>query len=300
MQTAPLLSQAILVSPQAVSAALHRIDPEWTLFGSEALSRRARLLCVENDEGSEQCVLLTHSEADRARNAGIARVEFKLLETLHAMDLPVARPLALAEDHEPPFLITSYLSGLPRFDAENVSQFCQQLASALSKIHAVDINKRKLSFLPRLADVAADDIGRSGRGDERIRAALRASFGAIKRNDSVLLHGDFWPGNLLWEGDRLSGILDWEDAMLGDPMADLGKSRLELLWALGNEAVELYTAHYLSLNSALDRSALPFWDLWGAARLSHFAAFAADAASAEKMRAQYNGFVDAALDALQK
>jgi aminoglycoside phosphotransferase (APT) family kinase protein len=39
---------------------------------------------------------------------------------------------------------------------------------------------------------------------------------------TTLVHGDFKPGNLLVEGERVSAVLDWETAHLGDPHEDLG------------------------------------------------------------------------------
>ena len=39
---------------------------------------------------------------------------------------------------------------------------------------------------------------------------------------TVLVHGDFKPGNALVRGDRLGVVLDWETAHLGDPLEDLG------------------------------------------------------------------------------
>jgi aminoglycoside phosphotransferase (APT) family kinase protein len=38
---------------------------------------------------------------------------------------------------------------------------------------------------------------------------------------TVLVHGDFRPGNVLYDGDRIVGLLDWEMAHLGDPAEDL-------------------------------------------------------------------------------
>ena len=38
----------------------------------------------------------------------------------------------------------------------------------------------------------------------------------------VLVHGDFKPGNALFEGNRITAKLDWETAHLGDPLEDLG------------------------------------------------------------------------------
>lgn len=39
---------------------------------------------------------------------------------------------------------------------------------------------------------------------------------------TVLVHGDFKPGNALVEGNQISALLDWETAHLGDPLEDLG------------------------------------------------------------------------------
>jgi aminoglycoside phosphotransferase (APT) family kinase protein len=39
---------------------------------------------------------------------------------------------------------------------------------------------------------------------------------------TVLVHGDFKPGNALIDGDEVVVLLDWETAHLGDPVEDLG------------------------------------------------------------------------------
>ncbi len=49
---------------------------------------------------------------------------------------------------------------------------------------------------------------------------LRAS--APVASTTVLVHGDFKPGNALVRGDHLGVVLDWETAHLGDPLEDLG------------------------------------------------------------------------------
>ena len=81
------------------------------------------------------------------------------------------------------------------------------------------------------------------------------------RNPNCLLHGDFWPGNLLWNNGQLVGIIDWEDAAIGDPLADLAKCRLEFLGAFGQLAVINFTDCYLPKTPAIDPTDVPFWDL---------------------------------------
>jgi aminoglycoside phosphotransferase (APT) family kinase protein len=53
-------------------------------------------------------------------------------------------------------------------------------------------------------------------GIDRLRATAPASA------RTVLVHADFKPGNILLDGDRVTALLDWELAHLGDPLEDLG------------------------------------------------------------------------------
>jgi aminoglycoside phosphotransferase (APT) family kinase protein len=46
----------------------------------------------------------------------------------------------------------------------------------------------------------------------------------------VLVHGDFRPGNVLYSGDRITGVLDWEMAHLGHPAEDLAWA-YRVLWS---------------------------------------------------------------------
>jgi aminoglycoside phosphotransferase (APT) family kinase protein len=56
-----------------------------------------------------------------------------------------------------------------------------------------------------------------------VELALRWLRGHAPRSPvTVLVHGDFKPGNVLLDGDRIVALLDWELAHLGDPHEDLG------------------------------------------------------------------------------
>jgi aminoglycoside phosphotransferase (APT) family kinase protein len=97
-------------------------------------------------------------------------------------------------------------------------------------------------------------------------ASLRS--GVLRDSDPrcALLHGDFWPGNVLWKGGRLVAVIDWEDACLGDPLADLATARVELLCGYGHDAMEWFTTRYLSAHRAtigpLRLDMLPVWELY--------------------------------------
>ncbi|GAB3062804.1 hypothetical protein GCM10027053_26560 [Intrasporangium mesophilum] len=58
-------------------------------------------------------------------------------------------------------------------------------------------------------------------------AALRLPPGAPQ----VVVHGDFWSGNVLRAGGRVTGVVDWEHALVGgDPIRD--RARFVLSYAL--------------------------------------------------------------------
>jgi aminoglycoside phosphotransferase (APT) family kinase protein len=55
---------------------------------------------------------------------------------------------------------------------------------------------------------------------EVVLAWLREN--APRAQATVLVHGDFKPGNALMRGDEVHVMLDWETAHLGDPLEDIG------------------------------------------------------------------------------
>ena len=55
-------------------------------------------------------------------------------------------------------------------------------------------------------------------------AALRERLEAIRPRPAVLLHLDYHPLNVLVDGGRVAGVLDWANARAGDPRADLART----------------------------------------------------------------------------
>ncbi|MCY4537149.1 MAG: phosphotransferase [Chloroflexi bacterium] len=288
------------ISSERAQNALTAVNRGWELKEVRQLGPRAAKLKILADRNKpRQLILLWHSARDRQVNPDIARDEFALLEILSRAGLAVPRPLIVDSGAPIPFLITEYIDGETRFAPADLSAFCHQMADILTGIHRIDINRHDLSFLHDQRRRIEEWMRETTNDAYGIRAAMRAALPRFQCNDAVLLHGDFWPGNLLWRADQLAAIIDWEDAMQGDPLGDLGKSRLEMLWALGAEAMDAYTAGYEARNPGLDYSCLPFWDLWGALRLPHFANWSADADKTARMGAQYECFTRRAIAALE-
>ncbi|MDQ7863845.1 aminoglycoside phosphotransferase family protein [Peribacillus frigoritolerans] len=120
-----------------------------------------------------------------------------------------------------------------------------QLAINLAKIHRVNCADLSLSFMPKLENTYVEMLNNKDRVilDETlnlslIRDLLKSSIPLPSMNKEVILHGDYWPGNILWKEDKLVSIIDWEDSGLGDPLTDLANSQLEILYHFWNASDE--------------------------------------------------------------
>ena len=73
-------------------------------------------------------------------------------------------------------------------------------------------------------------------------------------------HGDFHPGNVLFEGTRPAGIVDWSLAREAPVLYDVGRCRCALATWPGGEAAELFLAHY-ARRSGRPSDGLACWDV---------------------------------------
>src|SRR5260370_15637127 len=208
---------------------VQKIDPQskllrtWELKGG--VSAQVTALEIERPAGyTQKMIVRRHGEVDLKNNPQIAADEFKLLQLLHSVGLATPRPYYLDQSGEifsTPYLVIEYIEGKSEFAPSNLPDLLLQLATQLSRIHQVDGSKLDVSFLPQQATISAQKLrARPANVDEsldegHIRDALEAAWPFPQWNTSVLLHGDFWPGNILWRDGQLVAVIDWEDAALG-------------------------------------------------------------------------------------
>lgn len=240
--------------------------------------------------------------------------EFGLLRHLRQLGLPVPQPRLLDAAGRylgTPALVVDHVDGEPRFDAEDGPRLAFGFAAALATIHAVDGSAQAFDDLPRTDEVVARRLARvpgvcdDSVGEAAIRSVLAQQQAPPSPTQPVLLHGDFWPGNVIWAGEQVAAVIDWEEPAVGDPLADLGTTRLDLLWVFGAQTMADFTGQYQKLRP-IDTTALPYWDLCAALRpAGRLSAWAAaypelgrpDVTSAS-MRAGHRWFVEQALTAL--
>jgi aminoglycoside/choline kinase family phosphotransferase len=75
------------------------------------------------------------------------------------------------------------------------------------------------------------------------RAIERYRHGA-PASDTVFIHRDFHPTNVLWRDGKLSGIVDWVNACLGPAGIDVAHCRLNLVVMYGIDAARTFLDAY--------------------------------------------------------
>jgi len=222
---------------------------------------------------------------------GATRVadEWPLLEAAFAAGLPVAEPIWL----EPvetmlgaPLLITRKLPGSAPGDWRGfyaptdprTAAAAMQLARELGRLHSLDVRALDLPGYPtapaqdrllreidyRWSKWQQDTLQPYPVIDcafERLRRECQSGLGG-----PVLVHGDVLPHNLLVDDGRLTGLLDWEFAHIGDPAEDLAYCRAAVSAALPWE--DFLAAYQDAGGDAVDERRLAIFGLFALVRNS--------------------------------
>ena len=80
---------------------------------------------------------------------------------------------------------------------------------------------------------------------------------------NILVHGDCWQGNTLWNRDVFSGFVDWDAAGVGQPGLDLGSLRFDAALYYGLDHLDLITHGWVHAGGPpVDN--LAYWDITAA------------------------------------
>jgi aminoglycoside phosphotransferase (APT) family kinase protein len=171
------------------------------------------------------------------------RCEVRLLPEL-AEALPVAVPRFEVVEDSPEVFFVAYRK-LPgeRMDDPPVS-LARQTAAFLSALHEFPPERASRAGIDARTDViercrrevlpllAADERGLAERMFDR--------FLSTEASEPVLVHGDLGPAHILCSGARITGVIDWSDACLGDPALDFAWLLHGTSEAFGASLVEAY------------------------------------------------------------
>ncbi|MCA1588375.1 MAG: phosphotransferase [Chloroflexi bacterium] len=181
-----------------------------------------------------------------------ARREALVLELLAPTDAPAPRLVAVdayGSHADVPALLMTKLDGRPPDRGSGGARVASQLAAALAGIHGVGAPPNAApAYRPWHDPRSARPLPWMGH-DPAWSALYELAASPGPDVATGFIHRDYHHGNTLWEGDRLTGIVDWTTGSWGPYGVDVGHARLNLALAYSQRAADLFVAEYERLSS---------------------------------------------------
>ncbi|MEM8706574.1 MAG: phosphotransferase family protein [Actinomycetota bacterium] len=229
------------------------VDASVTVTGMASVGANRATLLVDVDHAGN--VIEAVAQIGSIQGIIRARDEGALLQLAAAAGCPVPRVLAVDDtfrSDDADVLITTRLPGLsiPRqilrslLDDAAGDALAEQCGDALARLHTIAADAVPES-VPRLdpADAHRDYVGWLTTTLDQLpthHPAIRWGLNQLRREPPsvpdrhTLVHADFRNGNMLVDEGRLTAMIDWELAHVGDPMEDLAWICLRM-WRFGND-----------------------------------------------------------------
>jgi aminoglycoside phosphotransferase (APT) family kinase protein len=206
-----------------------------------------------------------------------ARREFKAFKLINRSGIPSPQPLLLDDTGAllgVPGIVTRFVPGaLVLTPPPDPLEWARKLATMLARIHTILLDEESRSFLLDanteatwfLGGEAAPDYLQNYPGGVELWQAASRCYPLLKPVSPALVHIDYWSGNILWDGNEISAVLDWEEAACGDPAIDVAYARMNiLLMGLPEAADEFLRVYRAKTGRAVEN--LGFWEMAAAVR----------------------------------
>lgn len=186
-------------------------------------------------------------------NSAWPALEWECLTFAARAPIPSPTPLALDQDGEwfgSPSIAMEVLPGRPDLKPVDVHQYVEDVVRALTVIHATPITNATGALRRPHSTQGWTTPDRVPDGlivretAERMLEAIGVRLSSAATGGTVLNHGDFHPGNLLWRRGRLSGVVDWSYARVGIRWWEVAYMRMEVALLVGVRAADVLLDRY--------------------------------------------------------
>ena len=169
------------------------------------------ILRLMREAGTEQRNQWQAAAIEAARSRGV-----RVPAVLGATTM-MGRPGLIMERIEGPDMLT--LIGRRPWATFRVGRICGEVHAQLHEVRAP-------SAIPPLKEMLKRRIESTGELPPHLAEFALEVLDGLPDGDR-LCHGDFHPGNILLAGDE-PVVIDWSNALRGDPMADVARTRMML------------------------------------------------------------------------
>jgi aminoglycoside phosphotransferase (APT) family kinase protein len=165
---------------------------------------------------------------------------------------------------QPATLITR-VAGRPNITPADPHTAATELAKTLARVHAAPLDGLG-SFRDGVR--AAISAATPMRSTAPSAPALLARENRLTRQPPVLTHYDYWTGNVLWQGDTITGVIDWAGAARAPRGFDVSWCRLDLVLLHDHATADTFLTAYQRAAGQLIPH-IHLWDLFALTNSYH-------------------------------
>jgi len=273
-----------LPSAASVSVVLDVLQFQYIEFSIHTLpstfSNFTHMVKVElKDSSTKQIVLRRYNPDNYEDGHDKQRCEFHALQLLHRQGLPVPPPLLLDETGELlglPGIVTEFVEGAPielPAEATRWGELAAPAARMLARIHRTPFSEADKRFLMDddvevawfIKEGLIPDYMRADPDGETVWNLVNDHWGRWKPVEPRFAHTDYWSGNIMWQDDEITAVVDWEEAGYGHPAADVAYCRMGYFIEGIPEAAQTFL-HVYEAETGWTLSDLPLFELAASAR----------------------------------
>jgi len=257
----------------ALDWAVRSVDPHARLVTvrpiTAATSSAMHRLIVDTPSTRVRCLLRRFVRIDwLEREPDVARREAAALTLLEGTAVKAPRLIAVdanGSHGDVPAVLMTRMKG--RTDSSGRSRvFATRLAEELPRIHAIKVPDD--AALPRYRPYGVDEPLTPPvwtKHPEAWERAIEIHRSPPPPHRVCFIHREYEPGNVLWAGGHVCGIVDWVSASVGAAEVDVGHCRMNLASRFGLRVADRFLNrwHALSRGSGYH----PYWDVVAAVGL---------------------------------
>ena len=243
-----------------------------------SFSNYTHILAAQLPDGSlRQVVVRRYKVFGNYDRGEKARREFKTFELLNQHHVPAPEALYLDEKGdvlEIPGIVTGFVKGTLLMDTPSEPlAWARKLATMLARIHSIPCGEEQQRFLLK-GNTEASWVVKYDAPPRYMQdypsgvdvwQLMRELHTTLETDTPVLLHIDYWSGNILWHENEISAVIDWEESSYGDPAVDLAYARMNMvLMGLPDAADEFLRVYESETRNHVKN--LGFWELAASVR----------------------------------